>query len=216
MKTFKHYLRLAAAIGILSFTLALTTADLTPLFSAVPAPVAQVFVTNDAANPVPTAAQGTTTVGGTVSAQQSGVWKVDVNGTTLVRDVDQAARNRYNGGQLLSSIQDGADSSCASGFAGVFEVPAGKRLVIEYVSGTASALAGQPLTMSLGLPGGVLIYSFLPSKWAGDGTRDFFVLSQATRLYADSGPLTVCASRVGTNGSAPFNLTVSGHLVDFP
>jgi hypothetical protein len=80
MKTFRNYLRLAAAIGILSITLVLTTADLTPLLSAVPAPVAQVFVTNTSTDPVPTLAQGTTTVGGTVSAAQSGPWSVDING----------------------------------------------------------------------------------------------------------------------------------------
>lgn len=240
MKGFKHYLSLAAGVGILLLTLALANAD---WVLAQASKVTQVFVTNTAASPVPTLAQGTTTVGGTVNAaqsgpwdvgltgtpnvnvasmptvnaQQSGVWMVDVNGIALVRDVDHAARNLYNPqGNFGPSLQIGEFSACATGFGSHLTVPVGKRLVIEYVSGNGQALAGQPLHVSLTVPGVNANYDFLPSKWGGDGTTDFFVLSQATRLYADSGAIAVCVERIGTMGTATFRVALAGYLVDFP
>jgi hypothetical protein len=78
MKGFKHYVSLAAGVGILLLTLALANADWVLVQAA---NISQVFVTNTASNPVPTAAQGTTTVGGTVNAAQAGTWNVGLTGT---------------------------------------------------------------------------------------------------------------------------------------
>lgn len=195
-----------------------------------------VFVTNDAANPVPTMAQGTTDVNvvniPTVAARQQGAWMVDVSGTpivtvgnaastpVLVRDVDNSARNRYNPNGFLSvNLAAGQQFACGVGF---FHVPAGKRLVIEYVSGRGSADPGQNLELEIFVPAqegvaGALSYDFLPAKQGPnvDATRDLFVLSQPTRLYAAAGNIQFCLSRGGgTSNTASFAVSVSGHLVD--
>src|SRR5215813_973899 len=79
MKGIKSYFLAAFGLAVLagSFVLSATYSS-----SAAPGPGNQgVIVENTATNPVPTLAQGTTNIAGTVQAAQSGSWNVGISGT---------------------------------------------------------------------------------------------------------------------------------------
>ncbi len=161
----------------------------------------------------------------TVEARQSGTWSVGLSGTPLVsvdtttplavRDVDSARQPFQQ--EVSVSVSDGA----TNGFATI-DVPAGKRLVVEYVSGYAVVPAGQTAAFSLQTTvNGVAQSHFLIGEGPRtvDGTNpDQFRVSQLTRLYADGAAFT----RVGINRGSPHTdsasgfMTVSGYLVDLP
>ncbi len=76
---------------------------------AIASSVREVLVVNDVTQPVPVAPQGTTTVAGTVSAQQSGPWMVGISGTpgvvvTNALKIDPAG-NTVNVGNLPTDSQ---------------------------------------------------------------------------------------------------------------
>src|SRR5437763_17162019 len=80
------WLKTAAAVVIVACAGAgLTIATPSPATSAPGPPTGQVLVVNGAGQPVPVAPQGTTIVGGSVAATQSGAWNVGVAGTADVR-----------------------------------------------------------------------------------------------------------------------------------
>jgi hypothetical protein len=185
-----------------------------------------VKVANTSADPVPTQAQGTTTIAGTVQAQQSGSWDVGITGTPTFkvgntadspvpsRDVDNPVR------QPFVAVLQSANPSNRS-----FQVPLGKRLVIEYVSGIGQMRSGQKiLTVSLqtelvlnGQQIGVR-HHFTPvltgtKTFPIAGNLDAFVVSQQTRLYAEQGSTVELSTDVTEEGFG-FTVTVSGYFVD--
>jgi hypothetical protein len=127
----------------------------------------------------------------------------------LVRDVDEPGR-----GAFQTTVQVGF----GTGLAGI-PIPAGKRLIIDYVSihGNASGTTGTTLPT-------ILIESSINSQPSInyyispvqiDPTIDQWRASQQVKIYADS-----LAIGVGYAGSVPFVLSfavdVSGHLIDMP
>lgn len=91
-------------------------------------------------NPLPVPVTVSGDIGGTVAATQSGTWSVGVNNTVLVKNLNEPGREPYEYGIEFDS------SSCSfncSNFAHlgqviVFDgpvVPAGKRLIVQHVSG---------------------------------------------------------------------------------
>jgi hypothetical protein len=126
-----------------------------------------------------------------------------------VRDPDNPAR------QPLQQSLDSSNPNRTS-----FQVPLGKRLVIEYVSAVSSMPAGQKLllvTLQTDVsvnqnPTGILHF-FTPTLTGRDTTgRDIFVVSQQTRLYAEPGSTVVLG--VTATAGAPVVVSVVGHLVD--
>ena len=108
---------------------------------------APVTVVNTTANPVPVS--GVVSVSGTstVNAQQSGSWNVGISGNSaanpfLVRDVDQASRKPY--AQTIKMTFNSSDRAVL----GNFDVPAGKRLVIESFSVFGKFPSGMKLVES--------------------------------------------------------------------
>ncbi len=76
MKRLRKFILPGVGLGALAAGIFLgTTAP------AIAASIHDVLVVNDATRPVPVTPQGTTTVAGTVSAQQSGTWTVGISGT---------------------------------------------------------------------------------------------------------------------------------------
>jgi len=139
-KSFKNLLsiivRPAAGFAILTGALALTSSGqvkTATTASATTPPSAPVTVVNTTANPVPVA--GVVNVSGTptVNAQQSGSWNVGISGNSAanplqVHDVDHASRTPYAQTKRL------AFNPTDRAILGNFDVPAGKRLVIDNFS----------------------------------------------------------------------------------
>ena len=102
-----------------------------------------------------------------------------------------------------------------------FQVPAGKRLVIEYVSGDALMPTGQKCLFS--------IFTSLAGQATGTqhvletvalgkfGATDQFRTAQVVRLYADPGTnVTLRADRDLATGTATARMSLAGQLVAVP
>ena len=201
---------LIALIGQLAFLV--TIVALVPFVSRgqgkqAPPPF-DVKVINSPSEPVP--------VTGTVSVSNLG-------GAPLpVRDVDNAARQPF---------QAKINEVVLSPNPVFFTVPAGKRLVIEYVSADIEAAPQCPNAPRYALTttaGGVTLEHFFYTKDVGtlgtsvnDDTKAFG-LSQQTRIYADPNTQVRLDIRTGTFPTCGFHLNegsgirVSGYLVDVP
>src|SRR5437870_2121818 len=155
LSKFKNYTLTAAGLVIFALTIALLNAG-----QVQGDDLKSVRVVNTTSDPVPTHAQGTTTIAGTVGfdpknnlvglAPGSGVCinpscnTVQVGNAAdspvLVRDVDNCARQPFQQMRIMSFSHGSASASTT------ISVPEGKRLVIEYVSADARFPAGQVVT----------------------------------------------------------------------
>jgi hypothetical protein len=158
-----------------------------PIASAAPA-ILQVFVTNDAANPVPVHEQGTANV------------------------LDVAARHAVRG-RALFVIPDPSPSQNAI----LYTVPAGKRLVIEYLSAIVTGASDVPLVeVGAQLSAGDAPLPMTYSGQAGLVPNPRYVASEQVRLYADAGEnILASASRSsGTSGDVLVEVEFDGYLID--
>src|SRR5262245_42668398 len=133
MKNFKSYI--FAAIG---FAVLVVLAGAVGSKASPPATAQDVKVVNTAASPVPTQAQGTTNIAGSVEAQQSGIWNVGIAGTPTIQvgnsqaqpipvlDTLQAAREPVMI-ELGYSLTPFGNSLVSDEYI----LPSGKRLVVE-------------------------------------------------------------------------------------
>jgi hypothetical protein len=102
-----------------------------------------------------------------------------------------------------------------------FQVPAGKRLVIEYVSGEAFMPTGQKCLFSIftslagqSTPTRHLLETVSFGKF---GAPDYFRTAQVVRLYADPGTgVMLRADRDLTTGTATARMSLSGKLIAVP
>jgi hypothetical protein len=118
------------------------------------------------------------------------------------RDQDNPAQQPF---QLLAQPDTrGTGSNQQATFV---NVPAGKRLVIEYVSAAIAAGSGR-VTLETTAGGTLAAWYFLPQP-VGPGTRVFL----PTRIYADPGSLALVIVD-GANTQADVEL--SGHFVNVP
>ncbi len=138
-----------------------------------------------------------------------------------VRDVDNPARQPFQA-QAVGGFADGASST---GDITIATVPAGKRLVIEHVSALGTMLPTQKVInggsdVIWTDPFGIIIlqYHWDSQGSNADGSRDYFVVSEALRVYANPGPIRCFAERDSTAGANPNSVTftISGYLVDCP
>ena len=218
MRKLKRYVLPTCGFTVLVVALLLAS----PLTSnAVPSDK-DVRVINTTLEPVPTAAQGTTTIAGSVSVTNtptvnlatgasvnvanSAANPVPVSFTSDPLEPFQAAASTTETGTNVSTLN-------------VATVPAGKRLVIEFVSMTGQVPAGQHLeimeiTTSSGL-GGVshaFVIHTQPDAVSGDA---LFRANQSLKLYANAGTqVSALFRRSSTLGLANYHLTISGYLVD--
>jgi hypothetical protein len=140
------------------------------------------------------------------------------NPVTVLGDVTNPALQPFQQ-ELFISTPEGLLGGQQS-----FIVPAGKRLVIEFVSFGVTWPTGQATTRvfievcnSTGNACPINYYlpaSFQANEFGGDS---FFVASSPTRLYADPGSeVTVAVRRNVTTGTGLATVGVSGHLVTLP
>jgi hypothetical protein len=197
-----------------------------------------VRVVNTSSEPLPATV---TPVNGSiwnVNAQQSGPWnvgidaaantvKVDTTNPLPVRDMDNPARQPFTA-SFEASFEKGRIDTFAKPNSSV--VPAGKRLVVENVSALVRLPPGEKLVATE-------VYTirninhnpvFNSGVWLGSnfqGTlgavEDWFIASQAVRLYADSseggpGEVLLKFTRAGFGDDTHISATISGYLVDIP
>jgi hypothetical protein len=116
----------------------------------------------------------------------------------MVRDLDNPARQPF---------QVELDQTTFA-----FSVPAGKRLVIEFVSARANSAPGFSL-LSINVVttvGGVTLqHPFVPVFVGKNGVDNSYTVSQPTRLYADPGTTVDITLGSGT-------VILSGYFVDVP
>jgi hypothetical protein len=243
MNTMKNHSVLFVLLAGLT-ALALTIFPLAPAtMSAAPTPPPQpVFVTNTAAQAIPTAAQGTTAVSGTVNIGTMPA--VTLTSGAKVRDADNPARQTpivgespMSGAANQSGCTDSGDGSCLTG---LFQVPSGKRLVLEYASMAACMPEGQVALMfvriadsSLCPVGGTTCsgafrqyYSSLSAPVVEGDVASICPVSgtgmtsiaQPVRIYVDAGDVVAAGGirNKGGTGTASFIFGLSGYLVDIP
>jgi hypothetical protein len=103
----------------------------------------------------------------------------------------------------------------AGGQNGGFQVPQGKCLVIEYISGEAFMPHGQKALFGIiTTVGGAQVRHYLGTNALGAfGGQDYFWVSTPIKIYADSGTtVTLRADRDVATGTATFRFSVSGQL----
>lgn len=185
----------------------------------------EVVIVNTTAQPVPTAAQGTTNIAGTVQAQQSGDWNVGISGTPtvtlapdtlvdtntlVVADLDNPSRQTPFGKQVIVSLGDLGQKSES------FLTPANKRITIEHVSARGAVPAGQSVQFEVQFfsTSALMEHSLLPMNTGDSGVgTNFFVASQPMKVYLEPSTLViVTARRFGGSGFANFEFSFSGYL----
>src|SRR5215203_6964321 len=139
---------------------------------------------------------------------------VNVINTPAIRQADRPEKQPF-----LDTLVSGSKTD--------FRVPIGKRLVIEYVSGTGFISSGQKffatsVTYSAVVNGGgqafvqaTLSPALMGTRNTGTNLFDIYSISQATRLYVEPGGIVSIRLENGP-AVAGFTLTVSGYLVDIP
>jgi hypothetical protein len=188
----------------------------------------EVLVTNTAAQPVPTAAQGTTAVAGTIQAQQNGPWNVGLAGTPTVLLGNTASSPIpvfEMGRPALEAFQQFFMFDIDNlGNQQRFDIPAGKRLVVEYVSAMIGTELNEEAT-DFWLTGTFLdsadgIEHFFPPVFVGTSTIGAhprrYVVSAQTHFYLDQTVVVTALRSVNTQGATDASVrgSVSGYLVD--
>lgn len=219
MNKIRSYIVVTLAIAILGLSFLLSA----PRASEAAPSDKDVVVVNTPADPVPVSVQGT------VQSAQNGAWNVGLTGTptvqvgnaanapVLVRDVDNPARHPYTS-QVFLSWTPGNNVASADFSA----VPAGKRLVLEYVAAEGSIPQGQQFFMLIQSPAvNGFVYPLVVTKQASFafGPTDIYTTSQPVRIYIEPGTtFRALANRNDTTGGAGTDIIVSvtGYLVDVP
>jgi len=144
-----------------------------------------------------------------------------VNPTTNavpVKHADDFGKLKTDGNHLGSGGFGGGYSTTDA--ITIITVPAGQRLIIEYVSVFATMLPGQKLN-HVSVMNSTLQYGGLPISAQGsnaDGSRDYFVAGQLVHMDFGPGDVSVLAERDSTVGENPASVTftISGYFVDCP
>lgn len=171
----------------------------------------QVVVTNTDTQPVPVTAVGTTTVTGTVTANLSSN-QVIVGNTAPIRTVNAATYVHFS---ATINVPAGGSFFGANAFA----VPAGKRLIIDFVSAGTSVLPSGDFLVLFVQWGGTL------SGGQGTNQRHALITTPLPNgSYIASQPLTMVfepldivqlgAAHAPTSAAASAELDVTGHLID--
>jgi hypothetical protein len=111
--------------------------------------------------------------------------------------------------QVALSIANGGPG----GFSPV-SIPAGQRLIVEYVSLTGSAPAGQKLSVSIQttVSNATAAYSVpIQLQETADGT-DKLVANQMMKIYAEGPEFHVACWRTKVDGPAQMTFNISGYL----
>lgn len=206
MKKLKQSLIAAVGLIVLAVVISILISPSTraQVAEKVKTGIVSVLVVNTPSQPVPVA--GTVDVGNLEST------------TLIVRDIENPARQpvHYWDSCNIPTGAIGCDLA-------PFDVPATKRLVIEYASFSFSAganVTGRVATMRVGtrLGGDFALHSISSSNPTAGGGQNDIAVGQQLRIYADPGTqvsMSVLMNTHGTQGSS-FSGAFSGYYVDVP
>jgi hypothetical protein len=183
------------------------------------ASVDDVRVVNTASNPIPTAAQGTTSITGNVGINPpNNIIRIDSSANTvkvensatplMVRDISPTPAKQavvYFGSQALPAGQSEITVPA-------FDVPAGKRWVIEYVNMEANAPGEFGASVFLHAPFGPsqIKYNLLTRP---NEAPFGIVVSQQVKIYVDAGQTQLRFRRTPPMGQETiFDFVLSGYL----
>src|ERR1035437_7452779 len=189
---------LTTSVALLLFVIAVSRAQ-----------AGKVTVVNTSSNPVPVSITGTPTVN--IGNLPDGTNTVQVFATTntpvFVRDVDNPARQFYQ--RSLQSSQ-----SSVSSWLVVFDaVPAGKRLVVEFISLEAVVSNGNVIRAIVDHQQGDPTHRF---PFSAQATGDF-VAAQQMRMYFEAGETPrISVFRDTNTGTIYLAGTISGYYIDVP
>jgi len=222
----RHFYAVASMVALMS-ALSLSTGRVGK--AAPPPNPLNVFVTNSAAAPVPTKAQGTTQVAGTVALD--GNASVAINGTPTVNlsngtSVGISGTPNVTIANTRTSIcqTDFLDSADGNQFGNqaqdaAYVVPSGKRLIIRDVSATASLPTGERIVQ-------FLMQKSIESATIGGMPFEFQGVNQgldyeaahiSTELAYDAGESVQMSFRRSTTSGRAFAFcSWSGYLEDVP
>jgi hypothetical protein len=145
---------------------------------------------------------------------------VNVLNTPTVKDVDSPARQPFQTGAGLHMDQGMGETTF-----NLTAVPAGKRLVIDYVSVFGVVPTGQKMVTAAILliqPDLSFLQSYFRISSQGpcgisSGFGDCFVASDQVRLYADPGTtVRAYTQRDDASGAGQVTFFVSGYFVNLP
>lgn len=138
-----------------------------------------------------------------------------------VKNLDNPAKQpfQWHNSGVVATGSDRADFT--------FQVPAGKRLVIEQLSGEASVVSSSgtvPRFLIASFAGGAVASGYAPATYVGNdlGMAPAVYANQQLRMYADPGTtVSVEVQRStdnvgGYSGHVNFTVSVTGYLVDIP
>ena len=193
----RHLWAIAAILAVLtavsvSSTHSKTLAKTSPL---------QVFVTNSTSNPVPTAAQGTTQVAGSVAVNNAVNNPVHVHEVAVRTPVSILTQTDFNGGDVgISDI--------------MYTVPTGKLLVIENEYFTSDLPNGQKI-LDAHIQGNVNGPQINFTFKGTDGPFDVFSGQSSGTIYVAGGSSVYGSlSRDSSTGLGPGFVGFEGYLVD--
>lgn len=130
-------------------------------------------------------------------------------GSTLVRDVDNPARSPYQ--DVVSIVLPNGQ---VSGQAVLPAVPAGKQLVIEYVSASGYFALGQSAFLQVGMSESSVMHYVPLLQRFNTGVRTRIIGGQETRIYVEAGKQPrIAVVRDGTTGDALVDVAISGYFV---
>jgi len=198
-----------------------------------PAPSSQnVLVTNTAAQPVPTAAQGTTTVAGTVNIGNTP--SVNVANSVSVNLASTATVATPQDGQgnpiplAVSEAYHPFEDTCTMSFGGngsgycQFQTPPpGTRIVVQQFDAASGFLPNglesgcKPLVVALKVAHSGNSH-FFPATFMGTQAatnRDFYATHQDTRLYGDVEEVPQCTVNLSCYSQATYTCHISGYTV---
>lgn len=150
------------------------------------------------------------TVAGTIESQSGGFKFPD--GTIQTSAMKDPALSAFQT-ELSIHWEDGEIGGSAS-----FDVPSGKRLVIENLTLRATTGNGGHFgtcSLSTFLNGTNVHHQIIPTFIRSGTSADLFGFINKVRMYAE-GKVFLQASRGGTQIIANMDLTISGYLVDLP
>jgi hypothetical protein len=183
-----------------------------PLAPAVAKTITDVFVTNDATHPVPTQAQGTTQVAGTVNVGNTPA--VTVSGTPTVNVAgDPATREPYQQSVFFAQTADNCTQfACPARFP---VVPAGKLLMVTFAGAQFDAGGVARVRLQRG-DGFEEVGVILPAPVAID--VDTFVVGSPVTFTAEAGtvPTMMILGSSMQAGNPAVLASLAGYLVPVP
>jgi hypothetical protein len=208
MPTLKNGLTAIAALALFGFAAALIYPERASAQRGGP-PTTPVEIVA----PVPVPISGNVGITGTAAVQVTNT----ATNPVRIRNVDNPVQQAVTFSAEVV-VPDGSFGEINSN---AFTVPAGKRLVLEYVSGHASLQPGQKPLVSMitafGFGGYVHYLTAVPQgDFSAISARpEEFTINGPLRLYSDGGfSLLIELTRNSSAGLALLQLTFSGYLVD--